>query len=293
LNGGTVVVMDRFDAEKALEYIQRYRVTYSQWVPTMFVRMLKLPENVRARYDVSSLQVAVHAAAPCPVEIKRQMIEWWGPILSEYYSSTELNGMTLVDTEQWLSKPGTVGRAALGIVHICGDRGEELPAGQTGTIYFERDTLPFEYHNAPEKTRGAQHPVHPTWTTTGDVGYLDEDGYLFLTDRDSFMIISGGVNIYPQEIENALVEHPKVLDACVIGLPDNEMGEIVTAVIDPGTEVDGDDALATELLDYLSERIAKYKLPRRIEFAHDLPRTPTGKLVKRTLKERFANTSVR
>ncbi|QTJ65204.1 acyl-CoA synthetase [Rhodococcus sp. ZPP] len=291
--GGTVVVMDRFDAEKALEYIQRYRVTYSQWVPTMFVRMLKLPENVRARYDVSSLQVAVHAAAPCPVEIKRQMIEWWGPILSEYYSSTELNGMTLVDTEQWLSKPGTVGRAALGIVHICGDRGEELPAGQTGTIYFERDTLPFEYHNAPEKTRGAQHPVHPTWTTTGDVGYLDEDGYLFLTDRDSFMIISGGVNIYPQEIENALVEHPKVLDACVIGLPDNEMGEIVTAVIDPGTEVDGDDALATELLDYLRERIAKYKLPRRIEFAHDLPRTPTGKLVKRTLKERFANTSVR
>jgi fatty-acyl-CoA synthase len=291
--GGTVVVMDRFDAEKALEYIQRYRVTYSQWVPTMFVRMLKLPENVRARYDVSSLQVAVHAAAPCPVEIKRQMIEWWGPILSEYYSSTELNGMTLVDTEQWLSKPGTVGRAALGIVHICGDRDEELPAGQTGTIYFERDTLPFEYHNAPEKTRGAQHPVHPTWTTTGDVGYLDEDGYLFLTDRDSFMIISGGVNIYPQEIENALVEHPKVLDACVIGLPDNEMGEIVTAVIDPGTEVDGDDALATELLDYLSERIAKYKLPRRIEFAHDLPRTPTGKLVKRMLKERFANTSVR
>ena len=165
--------------------------------------------------------------------------------------------------------------------------------GGTVVVMDRFETLPFEYHNASEKTSGAQHPAHPTWTTTGDVGYLDEDGYLFLTDRDSFKIISGGVNISPQEIENALVEHPKVLDACVIGLPDNEMAEIVTAVIDPGTEVDGDDALATELLDYLRERIAKYKLPRRIEFTHDLPRTPTGKLAKRTLKERFANTSVR
>ncbi|KOS53587.1 acyl-CoA synthetase [Rhodococcus rhodochrous] len=290
--GGTVVVMDRFDAEKALEYIERYRVTYSQWVPTMFVRMLKLPEDVRSRYDVSSLQVAVHAAAPCPIEVKRQMIAWWGPILSEYYSSTELNGLTLVDTDEWLRKPGTVGRAALGIVHICGENGDDLPTGQIGTIYFERDVLPFEYHNAPEKTRDAQHPRHPAWTTTGDVGYLDEDGYLFLTDRDSFMIISGGVNIYPQEIENALVEHPKVLDAGVIGVPDAEMGEIVTAVIQPAPGVDGDDTLAAELADHLRGRLAKYKLPRRIVFSDDMPRTPTGKLVKRKLKERFVDTPV-
>ncbi|WAL49269.1 acyl-CoA synthetase [Rhodococcus pyridinivorans] len=287
--GGTVVVMNRFDAEKALEYIERYRITYSQWVPTMFVRMLKLPEEVRGRYDVSSLQVAVHAAAPCPVEVKRQMIEWWGPILSEYYSSTELNGMTLVDTDEWLRKPGTVGRSVLGVAHICGEDGEELSAGQVGTIYFERDALPFEYHNAPDKTRSVQHPQHPAWTTTGDVGYLDEDGFLFLTDRGTFMIISGGVNIYPQEIENLLIEHPKVLDAGVIGLPDPEMGEIVTAVVQPVKGIDGESALAVELIDYLRERLAKYKIPRRIEFAHDLPRTPTGKLVKRTLKDRFVD----
>jgi long-chain acyl-CoA synthetase len=285
--GGTVVVMDRFDAERALEYIERYRVTYSQWVPTMFVRMLKLPEQVRDRYDVSSLQVAVHAAAPCPVEVKRQMIAWWGPILSEYYSSTELNGLTIVDTEQWVRKPGTVGRSVLGAVHICGENGTELPTGEIGTIYFERETLPFEYHNAPEKTRDAQHPDHPTWTTTGDVGYLDEDGYLFLTDRGSFLIISGGVNIYPQEIENALVEHPKVLDAGVIGVPDAEMGEVVTAVVQPGTGVVGDETLANELAAYLQQRIAKYKRPRRIVFTDDLPRTPTGKLVKRALQEHF------
>ncbi len=208
--GGTVVVMDRFDAEQALAYIEQYRVTYSQWVPTMFVRMLKLPAETRKKYDVSSLRVAVHAAAPCPVEVKRQMIEWWGPILSEYYSSTELNGMTLVNSDEWLRKPGTVGRAALGVAHICGDDGADLAPREIGTLYFERNTLPFEYHNAPPaKTRDAQHPQHPTWTTTGDVGYLDEDGYLFLTDRKSFMIISGGVNIYPQEIENTLTDHPR------------------------------------------------------------------------------------
>lgn len=286
--GGTVVVMDRFDPEKALDSIERHRVTYSQWVPTMFVRMLKLPEQVRSSYDVSSLQVAVHAAAPCPIEVKRQMIDWWGPILWEYYSATELNGMTIVDTEQWLHKPGTVGRAVLGIAHICGENGEELPPGHVGTIYFERETLPFEYHNAPEKTREAQHPNHPSWTTTGDVGYLDEDGYLFLTDRGSFLIISGGVNIYPQEIENVLVEHPKVLDAGVIGAPDPEMGEIVTAVIQPAVGVDPSDAFAQELTAYLGERIARYKIPRRIVFSNDLPRTPTGKLVKRSLTERIA-----
>ena len=289
--GGTVVVMDRFDAEKALDYIQRYQITYSQWVPTMFVRMLKLSQTVRDSYDVSSLRVAVHAAAPCPVEVKRQMIEWWGPILSEYYSSTELNGLTLVNTDEWLDKPGTVGKAVLGVARICGGDGNELGAGDIGTVYFERESLPFEYHNAPDKTREAQHPTHPTWTTTGDVGYLDEDGYLFLTDRDSFMIISGGVNIYPQEIENLLVEHPKVIDAGVIGVPDLEMGETVTAVVEPTAGVVGDEALAAELNAYLRERIAKYKVPRRIVFSGDLPRTPTGKLIKRKLSASIASLS--
>ncbi|RZK83235.1 MAG: hypothetical protein EOP26_13110 [Rhodococcus sp. (in: high G+C Gram-positive bacteria)] len=286
--GGTVVVMDRFDAEQALACIEQYRVTYSQWVPTMFVRMLKLPAETRQKYDVSSLRVAVHAAAPCPVEVKRQMIEWWGPILSEYYSSTELNGMTLVNSDEWLRKPGTVGRAALGVAHICGDDGADLAPGEIGTLYFERDTLPFEYHNAPAKTRDAQHPQHPTWTTTGDVGYLDEDGYLFLTDRKSFMIISGGVNIYPQEIENTLTEHPAVLDVAVIGIPDEEMGESVLAVVQTVPGVTGDDALAGELLDHVRCRLARFKVPRNVVFSDDLPRTPTGKLVKGTLRERYS-----
>ncbi|MGO3326882.1 acyl-CoA synthetase, partial [Gordonia sp. (in: high G+C Gram-positive bacteria)] len=249
--GGTVVVMERFAAGRALELVERYRVTYSQWVPTMFVRMLRLPQEVRERYDVSSLRTAVHAAAPCPVDIKRQMIDWWGPILSEYYSSTELNGLTIVDTEAWLARPGTVGRTVLGTVHICDASGAEVPAGSIGTIYFERDRLPFEYHNAPEKTRAAQHRAHPTWTTTGDVGYLDEDGYLFLTDRESFLIISGGVNIYPREIEDALASHPGVLDVAVVGVPDEDLGERVVAVVQPVSEYEAHGGLADDLLEYL------------------------------------------
>ena len=286
--GGTVVMMNRFDPEKALEYIERYRVTYSQWVPTMFVRMLKLPQETRDRYDISSLRLAVHAAAPCPVDVKRKMIDWWGTILDEYYSSTELNGMTIVHSDEWLRKPGTVGRAALGVLHVCGENGEDLPSGEVGTLYFERDELPFNYHNAPEKTKEAQHPAHPTWTTTGDVGFMDEEGYLFLTDRKSFMIISGGVNIYPQEIENVLIEHSSVLDAAVIGLPDDEMGEIVMAVVEPVPEAEAGDALRDELLSHLGAQIAKYKLPRRLVFSTDLPRTPTGKLVKGKLRDRYS-----
>lgn len=286
--GGTVVVMNRFDPEKALEYIERYRITYSQWVPTMFVRLLKLPQETRDRYDMSSLRLAVHAAAPCPVDVKRKMIDWWGPILDEYYSSTELNGMTIVHSDEWLRKPGTVGRAALGVLHICGENGEDLLPGEVGTLYFERDELPFNYHNAPEKTQEAQHPAHPAWTTTGDVGFVDEEGYLFLTDRKSFMIISGGVNIYPQEIENVLIEHSSVLDAAVIGLPDDEMGEIVMAVVQPVPEAEAGDALRDELLSHLRAQIAKYKLPRRLVFSTDLPRTPTGKLVKGKLRDRYS-----
>lgn len=286
--GGTLVVMRRFDAEQALAAIERYRVTHSQWVPTMFVRMLKLDEDIRARYDISSLKVAVHAAAPCAVDVKRAMIEWWGPVLYEYYASTEANGATFIDSEQWLRKPGSVGPAGMGSIRVCGEDGAELPAGEIGTIYFERDELPFAYHNDPAKTEAAIHPDHPTWTTTGDIGYVDSDGFLFLTDRKAFMIISGGVNIYPQEIEDALALHPAVLDVAVIGIPDAEMGESVQAVVQPAPGVTPGPALAAELRDYLRERIAHYKVPRGIDFADELPRTPTGKLVKGKLRAQYS-----
>ncbi|MEU2125412.1 acyl-CoA synthetase [Nocardia niwae] len=285
--GGTLVIMEKFDAEQALAAIERYRVTHSQWVPTMFVRMLKLDETARARYDVSSLRVAVHAAAPCPVDVKRAMIDWWGPILHEYYASTEANGATFIDSEQWLRKPGSVGTAGLGTIRVCGDDGAELPTGEIGTIYFERDAAPFAYHNDPEKTAEAVHPDHPAWTTTGDIGYVDEDGYLFLTDRKAFMIISGGVNIYPQEVEDALALHPAALDVAVIGVPDEEMGESVKAVVQPAPGVEPGPDLAAELRDYLRDRIAHYKVPRSFDFADDLPRTPTGKLVKGKLRQRY------
>ncbi|NKY58470.1 acyl-CoA synthetase [Nocardia flavorosea] len=285
--GGTLVVLERFDAEEALAAIERYRVTHSQWVPTMFVRMLKLDEAVRARYDVSSLRVAVHAAAPCPVEVKQKMIDWWGPVLYEYYASTEGNGATFIDSEQWLRKPGSVGPAGLGAVRICGDDGAELPAGEIGTIYFEREEVPFTYHNDSAKTEQAIHPQHPTWTTTGDIGYIDEDGFLFLTDRKAFMIISGGVNIYPQEIEDALALHPKVLDVAVIGVPDEEMGESVKAVVQPAPGAEPGPGFAAELRDYLRARIAGYKVPRTVDFADELPRTPTGKLVKGKLRAQY------
>ncbi|MEU4641455.1 acyl-CoA synthetase [Micromonospora sp. NPDC023814] len=282
--GGTVVMMRRFDAEAALSMIERYRVTHSQWVPTMFVRMLKLPESVRHRYDVSSLRCAVHAAAPCPVEVKRAMLDWWGPILVEYYSATELNGVTYITSEEWCRRPGSVGRAVVGVLHVCGDDGAELPVGEVGTVYFERNELPFRYHKDPDRTRQAVHPRHPTWTTTGDIGRVDEDGFLYLTDRKGFTIISGGVNIYPQEIENALILHPRVLDVAVIGVPDPDLGESVRAYVQPAPGARADAALADELVAFLGERIARYKLPRSVEFVDRLPRTPTGKLVKRALR---------
>jgi fatty-acyl-CoA synthase len=285
--GGTVVLPSRFDPEKALEAIDRYRVTHSQWVPTMFIRMLKLDPAVREKYDLSSLKVAIHAAAPCPVDVKRAMIDWWGPVLHEYYAGTESSGITFIDSEQWLKKPGSVGKAGLGEIRICDALGRVLPAGEVGTVYFARDEPVFEYHNDPAKTAGARHPDHPAWSTLGEIGYLDEDGYLFLTDRKAFMIISGGVNIYPQEIENALALHPKVGDVGVIGVPDEEMGESVLAVVEPAPGLTGDDALASELRDFLRARIAHYKVPGTFEFTDDLPRTPTGKLVKGKLRERY------
>jgi long-chain acyl-CoA synthetase len=289
--GGTVVVMERFDAEAALAAIERYRVTHSQWVPTMFVRMLKLPEAIRRRYDLSSHRVAIHAAAPCPPHVKRAMIDWWGPVVHEYYAATEANGTTFIDSHEWLAKPGSVGRPGLGEIRICDDEGTLLPPGEIGTVYFARDELPFRYHGDDAKTRAAQHPEHPTWTTTGDLGYVDKDGYLFLTDRKSFTIISGGVNIYPREIEDCLLEHPEVIDAAVIGIPDEDLGEAVLAVVKPVASAAFDQELPKRLVAHCRDRIARFKVPRRVEVVDKLPRTPTGKLVKRSLQERYAATS--
>ncbi|HET6907783.1 MAG TPA: acyl-CoA synthetase [Mycobacteriales bacterium] len=291
--GGTVVVMPRFDPAAALEAIERHRVTHSQWVPTMFVRMLKLDPKERSDYDLSSHRVAVHAAAPCPVEVKQAMLDWWGPIIYEYYAATEGIGITMIGPEDWLKKPGSVGKP-FGDVRIC-DADDpdqpELSTGAAGLVYFAREELPFAYHNDPDKTRKAQHPHNPGWGTTGDIGYLDDEGYLYLTDRQAFMIISGGVNIYPQEIENAMTMHPKIADVAVIGIPDPEMGEQVKAVVElmPGVEP-GDD-VEQELIAYLRERIAGFKVPRSIDFAESLPRTPTGKLMKRVLKDQYVGTS--
>ena len=287
--GGTVVMMNRFEAEQALAALQDHHVTHAQFVPTMFVRMLKLPQAVRHRYDISSLRVAIHAAAPCPVEVKQKMIDWWGPILVEYYAGTEANGMTAIDTATWLTKPGTVGRPVLGTVRICADDGTELPAGQIGGVYFERDIMPFAYYNDPDKTRASQHPEHPTWTTLGDIGYLDGDGFLFLTDRKAFTIISGGVNIYPQEIENVLALHPAVYDVAVIGVPDPEMGESVVAFIQPAPGAAPGPELEQEIIAFVKSKIASFKAPRAVRFVDELPRSEAGKLKKSELRAKYVN----
>jgi long-chain acyl-CoA synthetase len=290
--GGTVVVMERFDAEQYLELIDRYRVTHSQLVPTMFVRMLKLSAQVRSKYDLSSLRQVVHAGAPCPAEVKRAMIDWWGPIVSEYYSSTEGNSFTWITSADWLQHPGSVGKPMLGTPHICDELGNELPPGEVGQIYSHRPGVTFEYLRDAEGTQRSRHPVHPEWTTLGDMGYLDADGYLYLTDRKNFMIISGGVNIYPAEIEGCLVLHPAVADVAVFGLPDPEMGEFVQAVVEPAEGVAGTPELAIELTAYAREHIAGYKVPRRIDFRESLPRMPTGKLAKGPLRAEYLGRAV-
>ena len=283
--GITTVVMEKFDAEGALDAIHRHRVTHAQFVPVMFVRMLKLPDTVRDSYDLSSLKRVMHAAAPCPVEIKKQMIDWWGPIIDEYYASSEAIGSTLISAEDWLAHPGSVGKPMLGGVHILGEDGNELPPNQPGEIYFEGG-YSFEYLNDATKT-AASREKHG-WTTVGDVGYLDEDGYLFLTDRRHHMIISGGVNIYPQEAENLLVTHPKVMDAAVFGVPDDEMGQRVMAVVQTVNEADGTDQFADQLLAWLRDRLAHFKCPRSVAFEQQLPRTDTGKLYKNGLIEKYS-----
>jgi len=289
--GGKVVVMERFDPEKALMLIERERVTHSQWVPTMFIRMLKLPEAHRARWDLSSHEVAVHAAAPCPVEVKEKMIEWWGPIIDEYYAGTENIGSTAISSEEWLVHKGSVGRASHGAtIHICNDDGIELPAGEIGTIFFEQPNAVFEYHGDAAKTSLTAHAEHPSWRTLGDIGKLDEDGYLYLTDRKAFMIVSGGVNIYPQEIEDVLLAHPRVLDAAVIGVPNDEMGEEVKAVIEPVRfegEAEAASTLESELTAWCEERLAGYKRPRSFDFVERLPRLENGKLYKSRLRDPY------
>ena len=284
LGGMTVVVMEHFDAEAALKTIQTYRATHSQWVPTMFIRMLKLDQETRLNYDVSSLQCAIHAAAPCPVPVKEQMIEWWGPVIFEYYAGSEGNGFVAITSEEWLAHKGSVGRGLTAVLHICDEEGNEVPVGESGTIYFEGGGE-FEYHNDPQKTAESRHPKG--WSTLGDIGYLDEEGYLYLTDRKSFMIISGGVNIYPQETENLLVTHPKVMDVAVFGVPNEDFGEEVKAVVQPIHWEDAGPELEAELIDFCRDNISHIKCPKTIDFEQELPRHPTGKLYKRLLKDRY------
>ncbi|HYF59495.1 MAG TPA: AMP-binding protein [Burkholderiaceae bacterium] len=282
--GGTCVIMERFDAEAFLGFVERYRATHTQVVPTMFVRMLKLPEAARARADVSSLRCAIHAAAPCPVPVKRAMIDWWGPILWEYYAGTEGNGMTLVDSRDWLAHPGTVGRAVVGELRICDDDGREVPVGETGVVYFAGGRA-FEYHGDPEKTAASRHPAG--WTTLGDIGRVDAEGYLYLTDRKAYTIISGGVNVYPQETEDLLVTHPDVIDAAVIGVPDEDLGEAVKAVVTPRDMGAAGPALERALIAWCRERLSPVKCPKSIDFEAELPRHATGKLYKRLLRDRY------
>jgi long-chain acyl-CoA synthetase len=283
--GSTSIIMEHFDPAHYLDLVARYRVTHSQVVPTMFSRLLKLPADVRAAADISSLEVIVHAAAPCPVPVKQQMIGWWGPIIVEYYAATEGNGFTFCDSAQWLAHPGTVGKAILAEVVIVDEDGVQCPTGVPGTVWF-RGATNFEYFNDPAKTAETRDPTG-TMSTVGDVGYLDEDGYLYLTDRKTYMIISGGVNIYPQETENLLIVHPKVMDAAVIGVPNEDLGEEVKAVVQLMPDVEPGPELERELIAFCRDHLAHYKCPRSIDFEAELPRLPTGKLYKRLLKERY------
>ncbi len=291
--GGTVVVMEKFDPVDFLRLVEEHDITHTQVVPTMFVRMLKLPEGERTKFDVSSLECTIHAAAPCPVQVKEQMIEWWGPVIHEYYAGTEGNGFVACDSEEWLEHKGTVGKPIMGTLHICDDEtGEELPSGEPGTVYFEPpesegEPAVFEYHNDPEKTKNSRHPEHPTWSTLNDVGYVDDDGYLYLTDRKAFMIITGGVNVYPQEAENLLVNHDKVMDVAVFGIPHPDFGEEVKAVVQPIDMADAGPELERELIAFCREHLADVKCPRSVDFQEELPRHPTGKLYKRLLRDKY------
>ncbi len=288
--GGTVVVMSNFDPLEVLRLIDTYRVTRAQFVPTMFVRLLKLPPEVRAQYDVSSLKFVLHTGAPCPIEVKEQMIAWWGETIWEVYAGSEGNGGCIVDSATWLLHKGTVGQPNFGSVHVIGSDGEELPAGEIGAIYFS-DGPTFSYHKDPDKTASSVNPKG--WSTLGDMGYLDEDGFLYLSDRRTDLIISGGVNIYPREVENILTLHPKVMDVAVIGVADPEMGQAVKAVVQPVDMRDAGPELAAELITYCRDRLAHFKCPRSVDFDSELPRLPNGKLMKRHILDRYRPVSDR
>jgi fatty-acyl-CoA synthase len=282
--GGTVHVMEQFDAARALRWIEQHRITHSQWVPTMFVRMLKLPEEVRARHDLSSMEVAVHAAAPCPVDVKRSMLQWWGPIIHEYYAGTENNGFCSITPQEWMDHPGSVGRASQGVLHICDEDGRELPEGETGLVYFS-DGPQFEYHQDPLRTAATRNGLG--WSTLGDIGRLGEEGYLYLVDRRAFMIISGGVNIYPQEVEAVLIGHPHVADVAVVGVPSDDLGEEVKAVVQLLEPSNAGSSMEAELLAWCRQHLAAFKCPRSVDFDIELPRHPTGKLYKQLVRQRY------
>ncbi len=285
--GGVSVALAKFDARTALGTIAKYRITHSQWVPTMFVRMLDLPEAERRSFDISSLKVAIHAAAPCPTHVKRQIIEWFGPVVYEYYGGSEGVGVTSINSADWLSHPGSVGRAQVGVPHILDDDGQELPAGQIGAVYFSGGPS-FEYHNDPEKTKRAYNAQG--WATYGDIGHLDEEGYLYLSDRRADLILSGGVNIYPAEIENVLMQHPAVADVAVIGAPDADFGECVLATVQLHAGHQGSLEMAEQLADFCRQQLSGIKVPRRFVFDHPLPRHENGKLLRRVLKDHFRDT---
>ena len=284
-SGGTVIIMEQFDPERYLELVEQWGITHTQLVPTMFSRMLKLPEDVRKRYDLSSLEIAIHAAAPCPAPVKEDMIKWWGPIIHEYYGATEGLGFTACNSEEWLAHRGTVGRVLLGDLHILDENMKPCPIGTPGTVWFKTAT-PFEYFNDPTKTTEARSP-DGTMSTVGDVGYVDDDGFLYLTDRATFMIISGGVNIYPQECENLLITHPKVADAAVFGVPNADLGEEVKAVVQPMPGIEPGAGARRRADRVLQPALSRQKVPRSIDFEAELPRLPTGKLYKRLLRDRY------
>lgn len=282
--GGSLITLKKFEPESFLANIERYGVTHTQLVPTMFVRLLSLPDDIRLKYDLSSLKVAVHAAAPCAPEIKHQMLNWWGMIIHEYYGGSESNGVTALGPQEWIDHPGSVGKVVLGNLHICDEQGNELGPNKTGTVYFSG--LPdFEYYKDPVKTREAYN--ERGYSTLGDIGYIDDDGFLYLTDRRAFMIVSGGVNIYPQEIENLLISHPGIADVAVLGLPNPEFGEEVVAVIEPLGAVDSELQFVEEVSAFCRSKLAGFKCPRRIFLQDALPRMPNGKLLKRTIKEQL------
>ena len=282
--GGTSVIMEHFDPEQSLALIEQYQVTHSQWVPIMFVRMLKLPEAARTRFDLSSMKCAIHAAAPCPIDVKEAMIEWWGPVIVEYYSGSEGNGFTIIDSANWLTHKGSVGQALIGEPRIVSETGEVLGPGEVGDVYFA-NSRPFEYFDEPEKTRDAFNAQG--WSTMGDVGYLDEEGFLYLTDRKNFTIITGGVNVYPAEIEGLLITHDKVADVAVFGVPHPEFGEEIVAVVQPLNWAEATEETRMELIDWMRERLSGVKVPRKLDFMEVLPRMDNGKLYKRHLQDAY------